>query len=74
MPADQGLHDQETRVRQLADSKGLQLRRADHADGLWHLIDPSIDGKLYAFAFTKPHTYSLGEIEDMLNRSDPENR
>lgn len=58
--------DHEARVRSLAERKGYQLRRADGADGMWHLVDPRIDGKAYAFSFTKPHTFSLAEIEALL--------
>ena len=58
--------DYADRVRTLAERKGYQLRRADGVDGMWHLIDPRIDGKAYAFSFTKPHTFTLSEIEALL--------
>ncbi len=53
-------------MRSMAERKGYQLRRADGADGMWHLVDPRIDGKAYAFSFTKPHTFTLDEIEELL--------
>lgn len=56
----------EERVRALALRKGYQLRRADHSPEMWHLVDPDIDGKVYAFSFTKPHSFKLEEIEQML--------
>ena len=56
------------RVQKLAATLGLQLRRADHESGGWHIVDPAIDGKVYSFAFTKPHTFSLDEIEDVLSK------
>ena len=59
-------NDLEARVRGLAGGLGYQLRRADHVDGAWHLIDPAIDGKIYAFSFTRPRTFSLEEIEEIL--------
>jgi len=68
MTSDPGANDLEARVRSLAESSGLQLRRADHSQGLWHLVDPAIDGKVYAFSFTKPHTFTLAEIEKLLNK------
>ena len=58
--------EQEQRVRALAERKGYQLRHADGVAGLWHLVDPRIDGKAYAFSFTKPHSFTLEEIEAML--------
>ena len=58
--------DLEERVRGLAGGLGYQLRRADHADNAWHLVDPAIDGKIYAFSFTRPRTFSLEEIEELL--------
>lgn len=64
----QNMDDKESRVRKLAVSKGYQLRRADQSEGHWHLIDPAIDGKAYAFSFTKPHTFTLDEIEQLLNQ------
>ena len=67
MPREQNTDDEESRVRTLAGSKGYQLRRADQSKGNWHLIDPTIDGKAYAFSFTKPHTFTLVEIEEILN-------
>ena len=54
------------RVQRLAATFGLQLRRADHQGGGWHVEDPTIDGKIYSFAFTKSHTFSLDEIEHVL--------
>ncbi len=63
-----GATSQEDRVRAAAEALGYQLRRADHQADAWHLVDPNIDGKLYAFAFTRPHTFSLSEIEDLLKR------
>ena len=66
MPAEQNMDDRESRIRMLAVSKGYQLRRADQSEN-WHLIDPAIDSKAYAFAFTKPHTFTLGEIEEILH-------
>ena len=56
------------RVQKLAAILGLQLRRADHESGGWHIVDPAIDGKVYSFAFTKPHTFSLDEIENVLTK------
>ena len=56
------------RVQKLAATLGLQLRRADHEGGGWHIVDPTIDGKVYSFAFTKPHTFSLDEIEHVLSK------
>ncbi|MGI9426405.1 MAG: hypothetical protein ACR2PA_24720 [Hyphomicrobiaceae bacterium] len=63
--------DLEARVRGLAGGLGYQLRRADHTDGAWHLVDPAIDGKIYAFSFTRPRTFSLREIEEMLLKRTP---
>ena len=56
----------EARVRGLAGGLGYQLRRADHAEGAWHLVDPAIDGKIYSFSFTRPRTFTLEEIEELL--------
>ncbi len=55
-------------VRALADNLGLQVRRADHQAGGWHIVDPAIDDKVYAFAFTTPHTFSLDEVERILSK------
>ena len=69
--ASRGLDDTaeaEDRVRALVEAKGLQLRRSDERPGMYHLVDPKIDGKLYAFSFTHPHSYTLSEIEALLKR------
>ena len=60
--------DRISTVRELAASKGYQLRRADEAEGFWHLVDPLIDAKTYGFAFTKPHTFTLAEVEEILSK------
>lgn len=65
---DQDAADIEARVRALAARKGYQLRHADGNRELWHLVDPKIDGKTYAFSFTKPHSFTLAEIEQILNK------
>ena len=53
-------------VRALAENLGLQVRRADHqADG-WHIVNPAIDHSVYAFSFTKPHTFILDDVERIL--------
>lgn len=53
-------------LRAVAERLGLQLRRADHCQDGWHIVDPLIDGKLYAFSFTNPHTFCLDEVEEIL--------
>ena len=58
----------ENRIRALAEREGYQLRRADGASDMWHLVDPRIDGKAYAFSFTHPHSFTLEQIEDLLNK------
>ena len=68
MPDNQDITPQEARVRALAEQKGYQLRHADGTPGLWHLVDPKIDGKAYAFSFTHPHSFTLDEIEAILNK------
>ena len=55
-------------LRSIAERLGLQLRRADHRQDGWHIVDPLIDGKLYAFSFTNPHTFCLDEVEEILTR------
>lgn len=72
MDADSDPKLTEARVRRLAESKGYQLRRADQSPGLWHLVDPKIDGKLYAFSFTHPKSYTLEQIEKLLSRPEPD--
>ena len=54
------------RLRALAANLGLLVRGADHQDEGWHIVDPTIDDKVYAFAFTKPHTFSLDDVERIL--------
>jgi hypothetical protein len=68
MAMDRDAADIEARVRALAEQKGYQLRHADGNGELWHLVNPRIDGKTYAFSFTKPHSFTLEEIEQILNR------
>lgn len=55
-------------LRSVAERLGLQLRRADHCQDGWHIVDPLIDGKLYAFSFTNPHTFRLDEVEGILTK------
>lgn len=64
---DRNAAETEARVRALAEKKGYQLRHADGKKELWHLVDPRIDGKTYAFSFTNPHSFTLEEIERILN-------
>lgn len=65
-------NDLEARVRGLAGGLGYQLRRADHVDGAWHLVDPNIDGKIYSFSFTRPRTFTLEQIEELLLKRQQE--
>lgn len=58
----------ENRIRALAEREGYQLRRADGVSDMWHLVDPRIDGKAYAFSFTHPHSFTLQQIEDLLHK------
>ena len=68
MSGKQHLDDDEPRVRRLAVGKGFQLHRTDGAEGIWHLVNPLIDAKTYGFAFMKPHTFTLTEIEELMSR------
>lgn len=67
------MSDQETdrrveRIRALAEELGLQVRRADHLVGGWHIVNPAIDHLAYAFSFTKPHTFNLDDVERILSQ------
>lgn len=59
---------QEENVRILAEQKGYQLRRADHIPGAWHLVNPAIDDKAYSFSFTHPHSFTLDQAYELLQR------
>lgn len=66
--SDQGTDLKVNHVRALAADLGLLVRSADHQAGGWHIVNPAIDDKVYAFAFTKPHTFSLDEVERILSK------
>lgn len=68
MPTEDSGKTREDRIRALAEREGYQLRRADGVSDKWHLVDPKIDGKAYAFSFTHPHSFTLEQIEDLLNK------